>query len=59
MGFLDDVVGKVKEAVGGGEHSALAKGRPRGKASYCKGFPLVDELLDQQIVPLHGLLLFR
>ena len=24
MGFLDDVVGKVKEAVGGGEHSALA-----------------------------------
>jgi hypothetical protein len=25
MGFLDDVVGKVKEAVGGGEHSALAK----------------------------------
>jgi len=24
MGFLDDVVGKVKEAVGGSEHSALA-----------------------------------
>lgn len=24
MGFLDDVVGKVKEAVDGGEHSALA-----------------------------------
>lgn len=24
MGFLDDVVGQVKEAVGGGEHSALA-----------------------------------
>jgi uncharacterized protein YidB (DUF937 family) len=24
MGILDDVLGKVKEAVGGGEHSALA-----------------------------------
>jgi len=24
MGFLDDVVGKVKETIGGGEHSALA-----------------------------------
>jgi uncharacterized protein YidB (DUF937 family) len=24
MGFLDDVVGKMKEAAGGGEHSALA-----------------------------------
>ena len=39
MGFLDDLVGKVKEASGGtgGEHSALRGGRSPSPGCCSKG----------------------
>jgi len=55
--ILDDVVGKVKEAIGGGsaEHSALAAGVTTSKLTALLP-TLVDKLTPEGKIPEAGLL---